>query len=235
MASSTRAVGTNGVRTGPGPAQNFAPRSASALNEAGTQRFARRNRSRVAVGAFVMVACALVAAVLFSSAGDRHPVLSVARHVNAGEVIKSEDLTQVLISVDGSVETVPASARASLVGQVATVDLLPGSLLARGQVDQRSPGTADKAIVGAALKEGQFPIGLRQGDRVLVIVVPADNPDPNARTTQPPPAVSAVVVAVIPSSTQGGVTVSLAVQPSDAAAVATASSHGRLSVAVAPA
>jgi hypothetical protein len=184
------------------------------------------------LGAFLVVACALAAVVLFSRAGNRHPVLAVTHPVNAGSTISASDLEEVMVSADAKVAIVPGSQRAQLVGQVATVDLVPGSLIAPGQFDARPHDTASKAIVGATLKEGQFPPGLRDGDRVLVIEVPADNQANSSGTTT---SVNGTVVSVDPSSAQGGVTVALAVDPSHAQAVAVDAARGRLTLVIAPA
>jgi hypothetical protein len=199
----------------------------------GTQRFARRNRTRVALGAALVLACMLAAAVLFSRAGDRHAVLAVSRHVAAGSTIDATDLQQVLISSDGRVATVPSSQLADVVGKTAVVDLAPGELLTRGQLDVRPSGTAGQAVLGASLKEGQFPPGLSEGDRVLALAIPPDDPT-DAQSTVDPPSIKATVVSVDPSSTGGGVTVSLALDPSQAAPIAASATHGRLALVLAP-
>jgi hypothetical protein len=176
----------------------------------------------------------LSAAVLFSRAGDRHPVLAVSRRVAAGSTIEATDLRQVLISTNGHVATVPWSQLAAVVGKTAVVDLAPGELLTRGQIELRPSGTAGKAVLGASLKEGQFPPGLSEGDRVLAVAIPADDPTGDQATVDPP-SVKATVASVDPSSAEGGVTVSLALDPSQAASVAVSAAHGRLALVLAPA
>jgi hypothetical protein len=171
--------------------------------------------------------------VLFSRAGDRHPVLAVAHRVNAGSTIASSDLNEVLVSSDAGVATVPASQLQQLVGRVATVDLVPGSLLAPGQFDTRSKVVVTQAVVGATLKEGQFPPGLRHGDRVLIVEVPPQNAPSSTSTTST--TVNGTVLTVEPSSVQGGVTVSLGVDPSNAQAVAVDATRGQLTLVIAPA
>lgn len=193
-----------------------------------TARAASRNRARVAVGALVLVASALAAGLLYANAGDRRPVLAVARPVGAGQVLEASDLREVLASPVPGLRTVPASARGSLVGRTATVRLESGSLLHPAQVARGSVVDPTLAEVGGLLQAGQFPIGLRAGDRVLAIVLaPAGAPpDP----TQAP--VRAVVVAIgTPAGT--GLPVSLGVAPGDAALVATAGAGGRLALVVA--
>jgi Flp pilus assembly protein CpaB len=176
----------------------------------------------------------LTAAVLFSRAGDRHPVLVVTKRVAAGSTIAATDLRQALISTDGGVATVPSSQLAEVVGKTAVSDLVPGELLTREQIDVRPSGTTDQAVLGASLKEGQFPPGLSEGDRVLAIAIPPDDPT-TAQASVDPQSVKATVVSVDPSSSEGGVTVSLALNPSQAASVAVSAAHGRLALVLAPA
>src|SRR5581483_10050264 len=111
---------------------------------------AHRNQSRVAMGAFLIVAFSLAFAVSFSRAGDRQAVLAVARPVAAGQVITAADVTEVRISADPGLHPVPAR----------------------------------QAVVGAALKPGQFPPDLHVGDAVDVVIAPATGvADPAAGST----------------------------------------------------
>lgn len=234
MASTTTDIPTNGSQAGPGRARSARSTSGpSAVISSATQRMGRRNRTRVALGVFLVLACTLAALVLFTRAGDRHPVLVVAHRVSAGSTIGASDLTEALVASDPGVATVPASQRQQLVGQIAIVDLVPGSLVAPGQFDTRPRDTTSQAVIGATLKEGQFPPGLRDGDRVLVIELPPENATSQAGTTST--AIDGTVLTVEPSTVQGGVTVSLAVDPSHAQTVAVDAARGRLTLVIAPA
>lgn len=136
-------------------------------------RATSRNRTRVVVGAAVISAFA--AAVLYADAGDRQPYLVVAKRVAAGEVLNADDLGQTLAAIDGRTSAVRAADRASMVGRIATVDLVPGALLAPSQLSDRAPeGSADAAIA-ARLDEGRAPAGLAVGDSVLLYEVPSDS------------------------------------------------------------
>jgi hypothetical protein len=189
----------------------------------------------VAFGALLILACTSATAVLLNTAGARQPVLAVAHRVTAGSTIARGDLSEVQVAADSGVATVPSSERTQLVGQVAAVDLLPGALLAPGQIEVRTSGTSDRAVVGAAVKEGQYPPGLRQGDRVLLVEVPlvsAQGATADTGTTQP---VLASVLSVAPAQSEGAVTVALAVVPDRMQSVAVDAARGQLSIVLAPA
>lgn len=148
------------------------PPGSPALGPPSLLRAAARNRGRLALGVFVVTAFSLVAVTLFSGAGDRRRVLAVRATVAVGAPIRASDLTVVRVSVDPGLRVVPASERAKMVGRVAGVTLFPGTLLSPAQLDT-GPGLATgRAVVGLALKPGQYPPGLQAGDAVLVVVTP---------------------------------------------------------------
>lgn len=212
------------------PRARGAPRPRRPRPAGATARAAARNRTRVAVGALVLAASALAAGLLYANAGDRRPVLAVARAVEAGQVLEAGDLREVLASPVPGLRTVPASARRDLVGRTATVRLDPGALLHPSQVVRGPALDPSLAEVGGLLQPGQYPTGLRTGDRVLAVVLPA--PGAPAAGGGPPP-VRAVVTAVgKPAGT--GLPVSLGVAPGDATVVAAAGAGGRLALIVAP-
>ena len=233
MPSTSKSLRSNGA--GPGraaPSRDVAKRPDLATT---TQRFARRNRTRVAFGALLIVACTLAAAVMFSRAGDRHPVLAVVHRVEAGSTIAAGDLSEVLVAADAGVATVPSSQRDRLVGQIAVVDLTPGALLAPGQIEVRPSGTNDKAVVGAAVKEGQYPPGLRAGDHVLLVEVPAQPASGEPSSSGTTQLVPATVLSVAPAQSSGAVSVALAIDPARAQSVAVDAARGQLSIVLAPA
>src|SRR5205823_5145273 len=111
--------------------------------------------------------------------------LVVARKVEAGRVIQDADLGEASVAA-GGVATVPASARASVVGRVAAVPLLPGTLLAPPQLGSGpalEPGTV---VVGPSLKGGQLPTTfLRAGDSVMVVATPPAGASAAAGASRP--------------------------------------------------
>jgi hypothetical protein len=135
-------------------------------------RLRRPRRVRVpqaTLAALLIFTFALAGAVLYSKADDKQAVLAVARPVAAGDRISAGDLKVVRVSTEGALASVPASERTAIVGQVAATNLVSGSLLARAQLAGAGRVSAGEAIVGMALKPGQFPSHLGPGDRVNVV------------------------------------------------------------------
>jgi hypothetical protein len=199
-----------------------------------TAKAAARNRTRIIAGALLMAISALAAGLLYADLGNRRPLVAIARPVAAGQVIQRGDLTQVLVGSVGGVRTMQWSGRASVIGRTAAVSLVPGSLLNPSQLATGAAIDPNSAVVGAVLKPGQFPAGLRSGDKVLAIVLPLDAATATGQGRVDPPI--AVTVAAIDKFAErsAGLSVSLAVSPGDAATLAVAGARGRLALALAP-
>jgi hypothetical protein len=194
----------------------------------------RRNRARIGLGAVVVALAALAAAVLYADVGHRRVVLAVAHEVDPGQAITNQDLREVRVSADPGLAPIAASERSAIVGQVADVRLVPGTLLTRAQLAKGPALSQGMALVGAVLKPGQFPIGLRVGDRVELIAAtaaPTGGTDrgPSGTTTSPEATVAALERTSDSSDT---VTASLLVSAVDAAALADAGATGRLELVV---
>jgi hypothetical protein len=113
---------------------------------------------------------------LYLSAGDRHEVIALSHDVDRLDVIDRSDLRVVRISSDTDVSTVGASELDEIVGRVANVDLVAGSLLVADQLvpENRQLLAADEAVVGVLLGPGDSPTrALRRGTPVLVVIRPA--------------------------------------------------------------
>jgi hypothetical protein len=197
-----------------------------------TQRAARRNRTRIAAGVVLMLACALGIGVAFANAAERTPVLVVDHPIRVGQTIEASDLREVLVGSTPANATIAASRRATVIGRTAAVDLAEGSLLAPSQLTSGPAAETGRAVIGASLKSGQYPAELAAGDRVLVITLPPDSETSTDRTSTPS-AIAATVVGVH-TTDSGEVSVSLAVDPDEATQLAIAGARQRLSVVLAP-
>jgi hypothetical protein len=196
---------------------------------------ARRRRGRIAAGALVISFTVLAAVLFYGSVGDRRAVLTVARAVSAGEAITAADLSVARVSADPNLSPVPASARTSVIGQVAVVNLMPGTLLSRRSLATGPAVPAGMAVTGALLKPGQYPSALRVGDRVLLVALPGDAAPTSTpgEGVAPDPSVlgEATVLAVEPvNDASAGTTVSLVVPEPRAANVAAVGAAQRLSL-----
>jgi len=128
-----------------------------------------RNVTGILLGVMLVVFCAVAVAAYTASLGHRRAVLVVTHSVDAGAVIHDGDLGEARLPPDPAVRTVAAGRRSQVVGRIAAVNLAPGMLLAESELATGPLADAAHAIVGLALKAGQFPTGLRPLDTVTVV------------------------------------------------------------------
>ncbi|MGN6607344.1 MAG: SAF domain-containing protein [Jatrophihabitans sp.] len=196
----------------------------------------QRRPGFIALAVMLIVGLAAVSAYLYSQAGSKTPVLMVAKRVAAGHPLTRGDIT--VVNVAGDVTAIGANGLDDVVGHVATVDLLPQTLLQRSMLTRTNPLPAGSAMVGVALKPGQLPAtGLPDGAHVDVLQLP----DHNAAAATPSPAPrllagSALVFTTVSDASQTGGTLATLVVPRAAAAeIAAASDAGSIAlVEVAP-
>ena len=188
----------------------------------------RRQLPVVAVGVLLVVGCALVFAVASINLGNRQAVLAVTQRVAAGQTIRTNDLTVVHVGLDSGVVPVSATDEATIIGRPAAVPLVPNSLLTLQQVGSSAALSANQAIVGIALKDGQFPPGLAAGAHVMVVETPGAALDQTAAGAGGTNVAAVVVDVRQPQATSAASTiVSIRVDSTDAPqiAVAAASNH----------
>ena len=154
------------------PPRNQAPgaRPAPTLVPGGGRQ---RRWSLALLAVLVTLGSALAFVVLWMNAGDREPVLVLARDVPAGQVFQAEDLTTVRVSLDPGVQAVASSARDQVIGQPASVDMLAGTLLVPDAVGDTEGLENDKETVAIAIDQTLVPAGLERGDHVRIIRMPA--------------------------------------------------------------
>lgn len=194
-----------------------------------------RNLPGAVLGVLVVVVCALVVASLASSSGGRTGVLVVTRLVPAGARISSADLASTGVAAGPRVSGVRASDLSQVVGQVATHDLVPGTLLVRTEMAPAGSIDRSEAVIGLAVKDGDLPGTLAPGDHAEVVSTPASVPGASAAGTDTvaPGTVlvpDAVVRSVAPGSDGQSSLVSLAVPLPDAPVVAGANAAGAVSL-----
>jgi hypothetical protein len=122
---------------------------------------------------------------IYSRADHQIAVISVTRSVPQGQKIAANDLGVANVVVSGSVSPVPISEARDIVGKVAAVALVPGSLLTNADISSSQSLAAGDAVVGIALKDGQLPSsGVEPGDQVMVVQTETPGtPAPAASTT----------------------------------------------------
>jgi len=132
----------------------------------------RRRRPLLALSSALLVAvCVAVFTNLYLRAGHQVSVLAIARPVEQGQAISSDDLAIVRVSLSPGVAVVPANEENSVVGHRVSVAIGSGSLLTPSDlVGEPSPPPID-AIVGVALKPSQLPAaGVSSGETVDIVM-----------------------------------------------------------------
>jgi hypothetical protein len=128
----------------------------------------QRNLTRIALGVVVLAISTLGVVSLRSDASATRSVLVVTRAVAAGERVRGTDVRRVQVPAAIGAQVVSATDLGDVVGRIARTTLVDGSLLSPGQLTTDN-ADSDTAVVGATLKDGQFPTTLTVGDRVLVV------------------------------------------------------------------
>lgn len=107
---------------------------------------------------------------IYSDTNHQVAVITVAQPVLQGQRITSGDLGEAHLTTSGALSPVPVAEARDVVGKVATVTLVPGSMLTMADVSASQPIKPGDAVVGIALKDGQLPsAGVEPGDEVMVV------------------------------------------------------------------
>lgn len=196
----------------------------------------RRSVPHLAVGALLVVACALGAVAAAARLGGRSAVLALAHPVAAGQVLTVGDVRAVEVAADTDLGLLPAAASSSVVGRPVAYALPAGSLLTRAALGPAQVPAAGQAVAAVGVRAGQFPPDLQSGARVAVLVsAGTDQAAAGAAGGGPAAGESwtGVVVAVEPGTGGGeqSTVVSLRLSEPDARAVAAAPA-GRLALVV---
>lgn len=137
----------------------------------------------LAIGIVVTVVFALGAVLWHLSAVEKVPALVVASKVERGEAIDAADVKVAYVASDDSLARLTGAQLDLVVGQVATVDLLEGTVLTTSMVAESAAIGDGDGVVGLSLDPGAYPArGLAPGDRVNV-VRSADAADLDAEPT----------------------------------------------------
>ena len=219
---------------------SFAPPSVNGSSSLGppavrTPLPTRQRRSGyLALGVLLIAGLGAAFGYLYTTAGEKVPVVVVTSSVSVGEVIERSDLSTV--DVAGDITAIAGANLESVVGERAAVALLPNTVLQRSMVTTVDPTPAGMVQVGVAVKGGQIPAdGLAPGDIVQVLRLPAAGGTGVAAVPDVVVA-KATVYASVPDPVQAGATLlTLLVPAEQAAAVAGASGAGSAALVKVPA
>ena len=185
----------------------------------------------------LIIGGALGAGFLVIQSGKRVAAIEISRQIGAGQQIPLSALQQVQITASSGLAYVPW-AEASQVARYFTVATIPpGTLLTREMVTTTGTSVAGRAVLGLALKDGQLPHGLQDGDHINIYQV-SDAQETCPGGSGGTLAADAVVLAIgAPSATSGSTAIAdveVALNPSDAGPVACNAANGIVGIAVLP-
>jgi hypothetical protein len=183
--------------------------------------------------AILLVALGAGAAGLIVVRADaRVQAIEIVQRVSQNAQIPAESMQEVGISAGSDVSYVPWSQAAQVEKYFAATTIPAGTLLTNNMVSASAGHTANEDMVGLSLKAGQLPAGLQPGEKVEAFAIgSACGVTAGSVLTQ-----SAQVTGVIGSATASGTSasVTVAVQPADAAALTCAASNGNVGLALLP-
>jgi Flp pilus assembly protein CpaB len=206
-------------------ASTVAPRSAGRL---------RRLDLRVVIGLALLLAGVVGTVGAVQRAGQRTPVLVMARDVPAGQVISAQDLRVTELGLAPGVAALGVEDRGRVAGQVASVPLAAGQVLGPTAVAEAPPLAAGQVLMSVAMAPEHAAAGtLRAGDQVAVV---ASNPPDQPTAGRAEVVLSPVPVLAVRSPTEeadgeGKLLVSLAI-PEEQAPVLAQAAHGTLDLVV---
>lgn len=187
----------------------------------------RRRPGLIALGTVLVVVLFLGFMAALNSSGESTQVLAVAARVDRGEQIAPEDLTTVEVPEDTTLTALNADQFESVVGQYATVDLLPGATLTTDSLAAEITPAPGSSVVGLALTPGQMPSqALRAGDQVRLVDTPPSQGDPPPSS---PSTIAATVLSATPTADSSGtIIVDLLVEDDIAPDLAARAATGRV-------
>jgi hypothetical protein len=225
----------------PAPAAEAVPLPAPPVRSAAARR--RTSRKSVLLSVLLVLLGGLLALAAGQMLTARTEVLAVARDVQLGSTITTQDLVVANVTSDPNLSPIPASQRSQILGMVAQVPLTRGELLTDAQVGPDSGFTTGEMLVALPLKEGQFPAGgLSPGQQVLIVATPGSTGSTSGSGTPagdpdsaPDQQIEATVAEVGPLNQATQLTVvDVRVSADDGVRVAQLASTGNLALIVLP-
>jgi hypothetical protein len=196
----------------------------------------RRRPAMLALAVAMAGTGVLVSATLYQRTDHQVSVVMVTGTVPPGAVITSADVSTADVNVPAGIGVIPASQLGQVTGQIAAVELKPGTLLAPSELTTAQPPAPGQVLVPVPVKPNALPAsGLAPGDQVLIVATPGDQGDPGSSSGAAPLAspVPCVVAAVNTVTDQNGFdVVDLLVAAASGPAVAEQASTGQFALIV---
>ncbi|MBQ0882074.1 MULTISPECIES: hypothetical protein [Streptomyces] len=231
-------------RTGAGAGRSAAPAQQSVGDRLPSPP-RERKPALAALAVLLILLGALGATMLVLRAGDRIEVVKVTADIQAGESV-GDNVTSVMVAADDSINYVKWSQVDALKDLKAKSTIYAKTVVMGQMFAKQEQLPAGKASVGLALKEGQYPAGIKPGDIVAAYRVGAngssrsDSSDNDSSSSASGGAIvaDARVNSVNDDSdatvSTGSKSLTLLVDEADAAALASAASAGEVAIVRVP-
>lgn len=198
-----------------------------------TRRPARFRAPYLVVGLLLVIVCAVGGVLTVMAAGQRQPVLTLARPLTVGQIVTQADLATVSISADPDAGLLTADQASSVVGQPVAYSLPAGTPLTRAAVGPAQVPGQGQSIVAVAVKPGQFPPQVAAGHTVDVIAHAQTTTGETGTSAAVAGPVLATVESVEPAGSDDSTVVSLRIAQRNASDIASVPAGG-LSLVIVP-
>ncbi|MFJ7237408.1 hypothetical protein ACIQWB_09715 [Streptomyces olivaceus] len=205
-----------------------------------------RKPALAALAVLLILVGALGATMLVLRAGDRVEVVKVTADIQAGESVGNK-VTSVMVAADDSINYIEWSQLGALKKLKAKSTIYTNTVVMGQMFAAQEQIPEGKASVGVALKEGQYPAGVKSGDIVAAYRVGSGGSSSSGDSADKDTSSSASGGAIVPDARVNGVvddgdsTVStgnksftLLVDEADAAALASAAAAGEVAIVRVP-
>lgn len=200
------------------------------------RRTAKRNAPLIALGVLLVVGSAIGFSSAWLRAGGRQQVLIVATNLSAGQILTSSELRTVQVSTGSGLSPIAASEISNVIGRPVALPLVAGSLLTQANLGPSALPPKGQAVVGLALKPGQYPPGISAGAHVLVVVSGGSGSSGSsaAASSAADAPIEATVTGVdqAPTNSSDSLIVSVQLAEGNGSAVAAAGSSGNVALVI---
>ncbi|MFG3158632.1 hypothetical protein ACGFY8_02005 [Streptomyces sp. NPDC048232] len=232
-------------RTGAGAGRSAAPAQPSVGDRLPSPP-RERKPALAALAVLLILVGALGATMLVLRAGDRVEVVRVTSDIQAGESV-GNNVESVMVAADDSINYIQWTQLEALKDLKAKSTIYKDTVVMGQMFAKQEQIPAGKASVGVALKEGQYPAGIKSGDIVAAYRVGASGSGNNSDSSGNDASSSASGGAIVPDARVNGVSddsdstvstgsksLTLLVDEADAAALASAAAAGEVAVVRVP-
>ncbi|WP_331727380.1 hypothetical protein OG871_40250 (plasmid) [Kitasatospora sp. NBC_00374] len=157
------------------PAQRSAPSQPGGAGDRLPATVRERRPAMAVLAALLILAGGLGGTALVQQAAEKVDAVKVTQRIAPGQAIPASAIQQVQVAKDTDVPFVRWDQRGALTSKYFAASEIPvGTLLTGPMLTTKVSVSSDQAVVGLSLKQGQFPPGLREGDKIRVLWVGKD-------------------------------------------------------------